>query len=474
MESSPFPDDAKPVQLRVETGSPLAEVFLIDHAFVLVDRKLGVLDRAVEQGVYKVKAQLGDASAEKLVVADRDLTIDLSRELSIASPVPLVGTSRTHEFHMESAATESGSVSLSVGSGAQVFLCSRRWTGSTGPAPDKRPPPGLRLLTADGATIFDVRESGRRHEDESDPMASATVEVDPGSYFLRWQDDEGVAAEQSLLAVRDWQSQVFLLNDARDADNPRLGISVLMARHSFSADDPRLRQADEARVALADERRVATKDINETLFAKFEYPMLGLFGAHLMLIAQEASRKAEEETSRRTSGVPRRRAAVDFDQALFDDVVANLVSLLGREHPDVAALATRASNQSRDDLGPVTVPPMLWRSWLLLIEASNEWPGLLPVATWRRALKVLPLRPFLVWSAEDDQEQTMERWQRGVAAAVRASVAGAASSSPRGAAADVPPAAQPDEVRRRLTEQLLAPRAAIDELADSRGADAPG
>ncbi len=474
MASSPFPDDAKPVRLSVQTGSPLAEVFLIDHAFALVARTLGKLDTSVEQGVYKVKAQLGDSIAERLVVADRDVELDLSHELSIASPVPLLGTSRTHEFHMEPAATESGSVSLSVGSGAKVFLCSRRWTTSIGPAPDKRPPPGLRLLTADGATIFDLRESGRWHADESDPIVSATVEVDPGSYFLRWQDDEGVAVEQSLQAVRDWQSQVFLLNDARDADNPRLAISVLMARHSFSAGDPRLRQADEARAALADERRVATTYINETLFAKFEYPMLGLFGAHLMLIAQEASRKADEETSRRKSDVHRLRAPVDFDQALFDEVVRNLVSLLGREHPDVAALATRASNQSRDDLGPVTVPPMLWRSWLLLIEASNEWPELLPVATWRRALKVLPMRPFLVWSAEDDQEQTMERWQRGVGPVVQASVAGAASSSPRGVAADVPPAAQADEVRRRLTEQLLAPRAAIDELADSRVADAPG
>jgi hypothetical protein len=175
-----------------------------------------------------------------------------------------------------------------------------------------------------------------------------------------------------------------------------------------------------------------------------------------MLLARQASREAEEEASRRQSDVKRLRAPVAFNQALFDEAVANLASLLGGDHPDVTALATQATDRSVDELEPVTVPPMLWRSWLLLIEASNDRPELLPAATWERALKVLPQRPFFVWSLDDDSAETVERWKRGIAPLLQAS-----------AAADA------EEVRRRLTLQVLAPRAAIDELADAAGAETP-
>src|SRR5215210_4402406 len=112
MRSSPFTDDGAPVRLRVMTGSDLAEVFLIDRTFALVDRSIGELDRTVAQGVYKVKARLGDVATENWYVLNGDETIDLSGELSIASPVPLVGTTKTHEYHMDSATEESGKVAV--------------------------------------------------------------------------------------------------------------------------------------------------------------------------------------------------------------------------------------------------------------------------------------------------------------------------------------------------------------------------
>jgi hypothetical protein len=118
---------------------------------------------------------------------------------------------------------------------------------------------------------------------------------------------------------------------------------------------------------------------------------------------------------------------------------------------------------------------MMWRSWLLLIEASNVWPALVPVAIWRRTLKLLPRRPFLVWSPEEGEAETVNQWEREVS---RTLVGSSAPRPPPGAAATpVAPAAKnvafgaptPDETRRRLSLQLLAPRAAIDELI----ADAP-
>jgi hypothetical protein len=117
------------------------------------------------------------------------------------------------------------------------------------------------------------------------------------------------------------------------------------------------------------------------------------------------------------------------------------------------------------------MPPMLWRSWVLLIEASNEQPGLVPVATWERTVRLLPVRPFLVWSPVDDAA-TVAAWKRDLAPLVQASAAQQQGGGPAGGGAMAAPAptAPGGDDARRLTQQLLAPRAALDELA---GGDLP-
>jgi hypothetical protein len=480
MRLSPFPDGLTTARLHVEAGSPLAEVFLIDHDFELVERSVGDLTADVEPGVYKVKARLGETTTERLIVLNDDQEIDLRDELPIASPAPIEGTSLTHEFHMSLAAIESARVARSVGSGAQIFLLSRRWSSrSRGDAPEPSALVDLSLHDVDGRTIVDLAHSGSRDSPDWDPVAGTTVEVNPGAYLLRWCDSSGNAAEQTVEAVSGWQIQVFLLEDAPVSDNARRHeVSMLMSQHGFRPDDAMLKRVEEARDALADERKVASELISESLFAKFDNPMLGLFGAHLMLIAYEAVQEAKDEKSRRPTKADRVRAPVGFDQSLFDHVVFNLRNLLGPDHPDVVALSTKSSDPPPDALAPVVAPPMLWRSWLLLIEASNDSPELVPVAIWRRALRLMPMRPFLVWSPAEDDAEAAQQGELEMARSLR-------RGSPRdrkvdvddrgrgAAAADEPaeggrptgaPHVTDDEARRRLTQELLAPRAAIDEL----------
>lgn len=111
--------------------------------------------------------------------------------------------------------------------------------------------------------------------------------------------------------------------------------------------------------------------------------------------------------------------------------------------------ATQGGHRPIAELEPVTSPPMLWRSWLLLIEASNDRPDLLPADTWRPLLQVLPVRPFLAWSQLDDEKQAVEAWRRSVAPFVHASLA---------------PGEDEDAVMSRLTTSLLAPRSALEDL----------
>jgi hypothetical protein len=468
MRSSPFPDD-KPVRLQVVTGSDLAEIFVIDHEFVLVARGVGRLDEKVEPGVYRLKAQLGDTITEKLVVANADQTIDLSDQLQIATPVPLEGTELTHEFHTGLAASESAHVDSRPGSGAEIFLLTRRWSSPTPTEPGEAPLSHLSLHAPDGSPIVDLANSGSRTSPDWDPVAGTTVEVDPGAYLLRWSDRFDTEAEQVLLAVRGWQTQVFLLEQAHGPDAAtRHDVSVLMSQRAFDPSNPKLRVVEEARSALGEERRVATEFISESLFGKFENPMLGLFGAHLMLIADEAMQQRTEGESRRPSALKRPQAPVEFDQPSFDEVVSSLRELLGQDHPDVIALSTRASDFTPSRLPPVAGPPMLWRSWRLLVEASNDAPGLVPADVWQRTVATLPMRPFFVWSPAKDEAEMVSEWKGQITRALQETTpppsAEAQIESP--GRESTAPGGSAEEQRRRFSRELLAPRSVIDELVE--------
>ena len=485
MASSPYPDTPSPfsgspatVRLQVSVGTALAEVFLIDHKFQLIDRSIGDLDALVEPGVYMVRARLGDQVTERPVVLLADHSLDLSGELRIASPAPLKGTLKTHEFQSDLAASGSGTKwkehsprgALRAGSGAEIFLMARQWSGMEPPKVAQPAASGtvpeLSLLQFDGRPILNLADGGKGQRRGFDPFLGRRVVVDPGAYILRWRAGD-VLAEQSVQAVRGWQTQVFLLDDA-SGGSKRRQISILMTRPGeFRPDDQTLLRVEEARLALAEERKVASERVDQWLFSKVENPMLGLFGAHLMLLSRDALRRDAERQSRATKG-KRITAPVRFDQDHFDHLVDNLCKLLGTDHPDVVALSTRTTRRLPDATAPVITPPMLWQSWPLLIEASNDRPELVPVATWRRVIRLLPLRPFLVWSPEQ-RDASDETWKREVGIVL------AASTPPRPSADDVFGAGLAaravdlsptrDETRRSLSLQILAPRAAIDELA---------
>jgi hypothetical protein len=451
VQSTPFSENGTDVEVTVKAGSPLAEIFLIDHAFALVDRSVGDLKATVPQGVYKVKAALGEAVIERLVVVNAAQEIDLGGDLQIASPAPLQGTGLTHEFHMELATEKSATAGESAGTGAEVLIVSRRYSSEGQPdEPGDAPLAELSLHGPDGKPVVALAGTSGW-----DPVVGTKVEVDPGPYRLHWRDHAGADAEQTVVAVEGWQTQVFILEDALGPEESlRNKVSILMSKQGFDPGDEELRRIEEARTALADERKVSGSANNDR-FATFDNPMLGLFGAHLMLLGQEAERYTKEAASK--SDEPPPPPPVNFDQRLFDQAVANLRRLWGDDHPDVVALSTKASDVDRDMIRPIEVPPMLLRSWLLLIEASNDWPDLVPVHMWRDTARLLPLRPFLVWSpaADDEGDDAAELEMARLMKRTVDEAAGAAA----GAAADA--------ARRELATRMLAPRAAVEELIRS-------
>ena len=177
---------------------------------------------------------------------------------------------------------------------------------------------------------------------------------------------------------------------AAPAHDDPLKIAILMGRDRsrdakvphFDPDNPEARLCELARQALECERQVLSElAVEEILSGKFGDPMLALYGAHLLL-RMTASKESSEKLS-----------------TTLSVIIRNLRKLLGREHPDVEALALR--QEKEDSRYEFRVPPMLRQSWRLVVEATLRKPELVPIGSLASQVAdhLLADEPWLVWSA---------------------------------------------------------------------------
>jgi hypothetical protein len=120
-----------------------------------------------------------------------------------------------------------------------------------------------------------------------------------------------------------------------------------------------LRLAELARQALASGRQgLRTRDLEQMLRGKWNDPLLGIFGVHLLLMREK----------------PDLGLANEVVQRLRHSIIANV------RHPDVDALALEIGRRLGNpvEMPPFAAPPMLRRSWNILIRESAEQPGLIP------------------------------------------------------------------------------------------------
>ena len=449
--------------LTVESDNAAAEIFLLDHQMKLIDRAIGSLHTQRPDGVYKVKLRLGRETQEHMVLLDRD--IELRPTLTFASPAPLNGSSRTHELHIAAAQNESTRVHVHRGSGASIFMLARYWTSPGYQDAIRFPHPGrgVQLVTATGDLIADL-ETDSVSDPRGDAWAACTVELDRGAYLLRSSLGDGNVREQTIIACSGWQSQVFLLRRAEPIiatdegtqsapREPSASLSVFMSRGGFDYRRPENALTEVTRLALADERFVLSSQLRDILVGKFENPMLGIFGAHLLLLG----------LVRRSRRDPRRDVTLQsrLDSVLqgiqFDGIVENLRSLVGERHPDVDALSLKCADPGRWARGTVTVPPMLRASWSLLVEASNDDLDLVPLELWDRVQHMTAEQPFFTWFRERTSD----------APPIEQILRSAARPRATGSSSDVLPlkAAAPDadpDLCRRLSLKYDLPRPVVE------------
>jgi hypothetical protein len=384
-------------RLVVDAKDAQSDILILDSRGRLVERGLGPVQAfALEDGIYRVKVVTGKEVQERPVILTGKDTKHVAFEaLRFASPIPLDWTSTSHEYHMAAAAEQSRKVHVRHGAGSSVFLFVRDYT------PDSRrqgrtafnPGAGLSLHAVrfdDETLVADIGKQGV-FDAGGDPWCACTVELDPGVYELRLALPTGEVLHQAVVASPGWQTQAFLF--VRDYAAPGvsgaterradLARSSILMTHGvgFSHGAPDSRSTELARVALATtrpvaepgrERRLVPDDVRNLLGQKFDNPMLGIYGGHLLLLEAEP------------------------DLAALTVAVENLRNLVGPAHPDVEALALRTRSLPQ----PLALadPPMLRRSWALMVDADVERPDIIADALSARISTDFWLEgPWHVW-----------------------------------------------------------------------------
>lgn len=362
---------AKKVQLTVTTGDTTSEIFVVDGDLRLCSRGIGKLETWLPAGIYKVRVRTGASSQEEFVVL-RDVPVAKSfQAIPFSTPVPLVNTAKTHEYHEQAAVEQSAKTHVLAGQGSSIFVFARDWTPywqvtPAKPRPWIHPAMGLKLKSIEGAVVANIEESSATLQNSGgdptlDPWAACTIAVNPGPYQLSVETPEGEFA-QTVIAPPVGTCTFFCCNTltARQQDpnlpsasvgaaekRPDLasGAVMLSLRQQFTPDGDEARLVELARLGLKEQRKVLSSELRQMLTAKFDDPMLGILAGHLIL----------------TDASP--------DLELLDTVVNNLRGLLATVHPDVEALSLRLSNNSPLE---VSVPPMLRRSWALILDATAD------------------------------------------------------------------------------------------------------
>lgn len=376
------PSEAELVLLTIE-AEPGTEIFLIDHRFELRAKGVGHLSERVEAGLYQVKLRAGRLIQElqQVVRPGSGEVVVRPPAMPFSSAAPLVGTARTSVAHERAAESLSRTVHERAGEGSQLFVFARRHEPDPWPTAGS-PARGLSLHDADGGLLVDFEHAGEADLEAPATFVGATVEVDSGTYRLRVATPRWGVLERTVVASPGWQTQVFLLQaDYGEAGAPELrpdlaSAATLMTREGgFVSTREGARQVELARGALVRGRSVLPPD--QLLAEAADNPMLGILGAHALLLAEEP------------------------DVGAVRAVVEMLAAQLG-PHPDVDALRLGLGDDGGQFGRVFEHPPLLTTSWGRVVEASWADPGIVPAGSL--SARVAPwlwgYGPWLVWQAD--------------------------------------------------------------------------
>ncbi|MBP2294998.1 DNA/RNA non-specific endonuclease [Azospirillum rugosum] len=400
MSASEPPADT--ARLHVVATTAMTEIQVLDADFrkVSLPANAGEVQVQLPQGVYEVGFRDGPSWQHQDVVlrAGEARRVEEPPRTS-PFPVPPLVRAAAGRSAMRAGTTPDPATSEVV-----LSLCRADNAGKPPSEPLADPFAGVTLVDESGQAA-DPADS----EDTAE-WSERSFPVRPGCWRLRVKT--GVrrnGVEMPLVVCPGWRTDVRMPLAQYSRENWRANIAAARIRMSNPADNRvldayTLRLETNALQSLARKRVLRGKAFNTMIrnacSAKFENPMLGLYGAWLL-------------------------AGTDEDEvALLDEVVANLTALVesgpagglgpghGFRHPDVEAL--RLQLLRGEPIVPqwrFTFPPMLQASWAVMLQAAGTIPWLIPRGslTDRIAGRLIRNGPWVSWTQgpEESFESTL-------------------------------------------------------------------
>jgi hypothetical protein len=345
------------VSLSAIAPEPTTEIFVVDSSFRRVASGLGRLETDVEPGIYKVRFRSGPKQRDELVevVSGQPSVHVTTGPLGFSSAAPINDTRTSREYHQYSASVESLNVHQHLGKGSQLFVYTRDLLKESTDVPWT----GVSIHDVAGNLIAEMKDG---IVDTQYKFAALNIELDPGTYRLRVESGALGTFEMFLITSADWQTQVFLMaadfqagdRTARRAALKTASISMNRLGNGFQPGDDKFRLAELARQGLATGRNVVNREsLSELLWGKYENPMMGIYGGHLLLLSHRPNHE------------------------LIEEVVSNLDKLLGA-HADVESLKLRSGGMRTYERLKLPTPPMQFSSWDLIVKQSFKRLGTVP------------------------------------------------------------------------------------------------
>lgn len=351
------------------------ELEIIDGTFSKISYGFGALEATLNPGIYKVCARVGDIQYEKLFSVEpnaNNINIEIkSKLLEFATPVPLEGTSTSHEYHQEAmvSATSFAPDDVNLGQGASLLLFVRdssednlKQLKPSSPEVQenyRRSFGGFRLHDLDGNLLLDIDKVSKLEPEFG--RAISNIQLKPGFYVLSYETENGTHVSMPIQAVQSWQTQICILVNfpqglvtSGHPNLPDRAIMMVPVGTQFNPNDEALRLTEIARYAFMDRRSIITSElVNELPQRKLDNPVLELLYAHQLLMEKQP------------------------DLGLLKLLVDRLTQMLGADFPDVLALRLALAHIDGIKPGPINelpFPPLLRASWRILAHYPELFP----------------------------------------------------------------------------------------------------
>ena len=352
------------IRLTVRAHDSLSEIFLVNSRFQLIAADVGKLEALVAPGIYKARFRIGQKQVDQLIeVYPGAGPLEINgTPVDFSSPVPLAGIDTDWEVHRNAAEEFSRSAAEQKGECSWLFVFIRESVESalvSATVPGSVPWEGVTLHNLDGTLLA---EPSQGICDQENGFFALHLEVDPGTYRLRVEEEPGESYEMFIRTAAGWQTQVFALSEEAwlsdvDAYRPALpSASVLMAEagQGFDAGNEIARQVELLRLGLLHGRKVVTEAAVASLLKEERLnPMQVILAAHSL-------------SGQGGTGV----VDVTSLAALLKKLSADFF-----EHPDLQALMRHQAAEMR----PVfPAPPMLRSSWDRIAQAVEQRKVIIP------------------------------------------------------------------------------------------------